>query len=240
MKAFTKGLVILLVAGIVGFVIYKHRPDFSVVYPDQCKFTFDENLSLYQQTMIKQFIDACYKEDKNPQGLLSKIEEKFPIVESVRVDMNDPDLLQFTIHAYRPLFVLNDHLVICQGGHMFEVKQFAKNVIADLKAAVFTLKQGKNDIKKLANFVDKVSSDVLEKFHIRWLGKHNVWLEQKEHKDLALLVDYSYLPTIGDVGQCEAIKNQMYDASKKHKQATWVCDLRFEGQVVVFSKKKGE
>lgn len=240
MKAFTKGLVVLFLIGSFVLILKKYQPDLSIVYPDHCKFTIDNNLSRSEHVAIKSFIDGCYKKDKDPSHLLVKIEENFPSIKSITVDMDDPDFLRFTIHGYRPLFVLNENLIVCEQGKVFEKNIFAIDVIAQLKAVVFTLKQGKNDIQKLASFVDVVSSRILESFYIRWLGKHRVWLEQKGEKQLALLVDHLHVPTIGDVEQCEKIKSQMYDASKKRKNITWVCDLRFKDQVVVFSTKKGE
>lgn len=239
MKALIRGLTVLIVIFCSIWLIRSYQPDMTIVYPDQCSFTIDAAFSKSYQYEIKQFIDGQYQKTKDPKGLLISVESQFDGVKAISVNMNNPDFLQFNVRSYKPLFMLNDRQVACQEGLVLDKSIFSVDQLAQLESIEYKLPEGALDLQKLTRFVESIDPEIIRKFSIRWLGKHQVWLDQKEGSDLALLVSYTIMPTLHDVKDCLHIKNQMQEQDKKQKDITWVCDLRFGKQIVVFSTKKG-
>ena len=241
MATVKKVLLILVMIIFSMWAVQSYQSDVMIVCPNLCKFEFDDSLSFFARKSIQTFIDAQYKKDKNPQKLLSSVEENFPYVKAVTVDMNNPDFFQCIIQVYNPLFLLNGESVICQGGRLFDKDIFSKEFVGGLENILFTFPLGKKDLKQLSHFVESLPVELLQNFSIRWLGKNSIWLDQKEGLSLSLLVGHSFVPTMDDVNQCRLIKEQITDKTKKMAaNKTWVCDLRFAQQIVLFSKNKGD
>ena len=246
MTAFKKVILVIALLGGCYWLSNQYKPDMTLVYPDDCSFSIDSQFSQSIKAEIKSFIDAAYKQSKNPSNLLPSIESKFPSIKSIIIDMQNPEQLSFAIQAHQPMFMLNNSLVVCQQGQLFEKSVFANNVISKLENVTYDGRLHQKDIDRLMNFVDSLSDPILKDFSIRWLGKYNVWLDQKQGDDLSLLVGYTFPPTMSDIAECRNLRGQVVDAPCKNKKGkpcknniTWVCDLRFDQQIVLFSTNKG-
>jgi len=246
MTALKKGIIFLGLLVVLFLVNYQYKPDMTLLYPDDCSFTFDGNFSQAIQLEMKNFIDAAYKKGKNPSSLLPSIETKFESIRSIIIDMQNPEQLHFTIQSYHPLFRLNDTLVVCQQGKLFEKNIFTQSSLKKLENVMYEGSLHQKNIHRLMKFVALVADHVFKDFSIRWLDKNNVWLDQKEGKDLSLLVGYTLPPTEKDIMECRNLRGQVIDKPCKDKRGkpckkniTWVCDLRFDQQIVLFSTNKG-
>lgn len=253
-----------LIMGSFWFFMPLRRPDMTIVYPDNCVFVIDHFFSHAMQLEIKSFIDAAYKKSKSPSNLLPKIESHFPAIKSVVIDMQNPALLNFTIQSYQPLFLINDEHVICQGGKMFTKNTFAIEQISKLENIHFEDVPTPENVDRLMQFFETIadasnsslvkSYPIFKDFSVRWIDKHVIWLDQKEilgsdHKqrqDLSLLIGYTTIPSDHDIAQCRNLRGQIVDRPCNNKRGqpcknntTWVCDLRFDRQIVLFSTNKG-
>lgn len=250
MTAFQRTVICIGLVFSLYWFFTKHTPDMRVVYPDNCVFVIDHVFSPTIQLEIKSFIDQAYKKNKTPSGLLPKIESHFPAVKSVIIDMHNPDALHFAIQAYHPIFVINDEHVICEQGKMFAISMFAQDQVKKLENIVFDSVPTPKNVDRLTKFFASLQDPIFQDFSVRWIDKHAIWLDQKENnghkKDLSLLVGYDIVPNQNDVQQCRNLRGQMPDTVCKDKRGkscknnvTWVCDLRFDRQIVVFSTNKG-
>jgi hypothetical protein len=246
MTAFQKSIVcsVLLLSFMWFFRLPK--PDMTLVYPDDCVFIIDRLFSKTMQFEIKDFIDQAYKKSKNPSNLLPHIESKFPAIKSIVIDMHNPELLNFTIQTYQPLFLINDEHVICQGGKIFEKSIFADYQLYTLQNIVFDDVPTPKNVDRLIHFFERVTQPVLQDFSIRWINKNTVWLDRKQGQDISLLLGSEGIANIHDIEQCQNMRAQITDPPCKDKRGkpcknkvTWVCDLRFDQQVVLFSTNKG-
>lgn len=250
MTALKKGiLAIALGIGLI-FLFKWQKPDMTVVYPDNCTFVIDRFFSRSMKLEIKDFIDKAYKKNKTPSNLLPRIESHFPSIKSVVIDMQNPEILNFSIQSYQPIFLLNDEHVVCQHGKMLEKKIFASNELSKLENISFDEAPVPKKVDRLVSFFNSLTDPILKDFSVRWVDKHAIWLDQKEGsgrvKDLSLLVGYDFVPNQRDVMQCRNLRGQVSGKPSKDKRGrplknnmTWVCDLRFDQQIVLFSTNKG-
>lgn len=246
MTALKKIILSIVLLGSFYWLSWQYKPDMTIVYPDDCSFTIDSKFSYQLRQDITLFIDGEYKKNKKPSSLLQSIESEFPSIKSIVIDMHNPDQLNFTIQSYQPEFVLNDSLVVCQEGQIFERSIFADKIISKLENITYHGSLRDKDITRLVKFITSLSDPILKDFSIRWLGKYNVWLDQKQGQDLSLLVGYRFPPTMSDIAECRKLRGQIIDKPCKNKRGkpcvnttTWVCDLRFDQQIVLFSTNKG-
>ncbi|MGZ6251309.1 MAG: hypothetical protein ACXWL2_04730 [Candidatus Chromulinivorax sp.] len=242
----------------------KYSSDMTIIYPDDCIFVIDHFFSKTKQLEIKKFIDTAYKKNKIPSKILPVIERHFPEIKAIVVDMQNPQEVKFSIRAYHPYFLLNNDQVVCQFGKLFPQSFFAPDQLANLENIEFSGKISTKNIERLMHFFEKLTgvSDkvyttsfvltpkiqgILQNFSIRWVDKYAIWLDlkqsKKQGKDIALLVSYDHVPTEEQVAECQSLREQIVDKScdnKKSKKCAsskqWVCDLRFDQQIVLFSK----
>ncbi|MBV8661216.1 MAG: hypothetical protein JO129_03680 [Candidatus Dependentiae bacterium] len=247
MTAFQRTIV--AVAAIIAlFWFFRwHTPDMTVVYPDNCTFVIDRFFSRSMQFEIKDFIDKAYKKQKSPSNLLPKIESHFPAVKSIVIDMQNPEYLNFSIQAYHPIFLINNEQVVCEHGKIFQKLIFAQNELEKLENISFNDTPTSKNINLLMIFFNSLTDNFLKDFSIRWIDKHAIWLDQKQGQELSLLVGYHVTPTQNDIMQCRNLRGQISDKPCKDKRGrpcknnmTWVCDLRFDQQIILFSTNKGE
>ena len=246
MTAFKKVILVIILL-LAGFWASKQcKPDMTVVYPDDCSFTFDRNFSDAMRSEMRSFIDEAYQKNKKPSNLLPSIEDKFSSIKSIIIDMHKPEQLNFTIQSYQPIFMINNSLVVCKQGQLFEKTIFANDVIAKLENVSYDGPLHQKDIDRLMKFVASLTDPILKEFSVRWIGKHNVWLDLKQGDDLSLLVGYTLPPTMQDIAECRKLRGQVIDTPCKdtrgkpcRKNTSWVCDLRFDQQIVLFSTNKG-
>ncbi len=223
------------------------RPDMTIVYPDNCTFVVDHIFSHAIQLEIKDFIDLAYKKSKSPKNILPKIESHFLAIKSVVIDMQNPEILKFTIQAYQPIFLLNNEHVVCEQGKLLSKMMFDPKVLIKLENVVFEGVPIPKSVHRLTAFFESLTNyAVVQDFSVRWIDKHAIWLDQKQGRDLSLLVGYDLVPTQHDVAQCRNLRGQIVDKPCKDKRgkpcknnSSWVCDLRFDQQIVLFSTNKG-
>jgi hypothetical protein len=247
MTAFQRTIISFgIVIGLFGFFIPWRTPDMTIVYPDNCVFVIDPFFSRAMQLEIKDFIDTAYKKSKSPSNLLPKIESHFPAIKSVVIDMQNPELLNFSIQTYQPIFLLNDEHVICQTGKMFSKATFAQEQLLKLENISFQGAPTPKSVDRLMIFFESLTDPILKDFSVRWIDKHAIWLDQKQGQNLSLLVGYNVVPNKHDIMQCRNLRGQIVDKPCKDKRGkpcknnmTWVCDLRFDQQIVLFSTNKG-
>lgn len=164
--------------------------------------------------------------------------------------------LNFTIQAYQPVFLLNDEHVVCQYGKMFSKDIFAQSELLKLENISFDGAPTPKKVDLLMSFFESLSNNsdtsfvrkdsLLQEFSVRWIDKHAIWLDSKQEQDVSLLVGYNIVPTQRDVMQCRKLRGQIADKPCKDKRGKpcknnmkWVCDLRFDQQIVLFSTNKG-
>ncbi len=279
MTAFQRTIICFaIIIGIFAFFKPWRTPDMTIVYPDNCAFVIDHFFSRTMQLEIKDFIDAAYKKSKSPANLLPSIESHFPAIKSVIIDMSslveegNIKTLNFTIQAYRPIFLLNDEHVICERGIMLSKATFTQTELNKLENISFQGVPTPKNIDCLMTFFESLSRDastILQDFSIRWVDKNSIWLDHKQNnletclgvlsqqsckakteahqsEDWSLLVGYNTMPNQHDIMQCRNLRGQIVDKPCKDKRGrpcknntTWVCDLRFDQQIVLFSTNKG-
>jgi len=246
MTALKKGIIFIALV-ISGFFLYQRQTQgMTIVYPDNCVFTIDDAFARAKKIEIKSFIDSAYKKNKNPRNLLISLESHFPDIKSVIIDMQKSESLHFTIQAHQPIFLLNNAQVICQHGKSFDMHVFNQKHLKKLENISFDGAPTFKNIDRIIRFFESLKDPVLHDFSIRWVSKHAIWLDSKNEEDLSLLVSYEYPPTSSDVQECRKLRAEIKDKPCKDKRGkpckrnmTWVCDLRFDQQIVLFSTNKG-
>ncbi len=243
MTAFQKLLMGCICIFFLLVVVYRYRPEMTIVYPDSCTFTIDGTFSDELQHRIKLFIDTAYKKNKNPSGLLQSLESKFLQISSIVIDMHHQEQIHFKVQSRQPLFLV-DTMVICSDGSIFDKQNFSSHALANLYTISFQGELNEKVIRLLIKFYEKIPAIIIQDFSVRWLDQHAIWLDQKTGQQLSLLVDYESIPTQKDIEQCRQIRGQIVQKPCKTKKGkackevvSWVCDLRFDHQIVLFSTK---
>jgi len=234
-------MMIFLVTG--GFFLYRnYMVDMTIIYPDACVFTIDKLFCRAQRLEIKAFIDAAYQKNKNPSSLLPAIEHHFSQIKSIVIDMHNPESLHFTIQAFQPICLVNDQMVICQYGKLFDKKIFDWSVLKKLENISFAGTLSDKNSRRIVDFFNTMPIAVTQEFSIRWIDKDAIWLDSKVDKNFSLMIGLDIVIQPEDIAQCKRLVGAMQEQSYTDRRGKivkkierWVCDLRFDRQIILFS-----
>jgi hypothetical protein len=194
---------------------------------------------------ITSYINKAYKKRKHPTGLIAKIEARFPAVRSIVIDMQQLDVLKFTIQAHVPLCLINDLYVISHTYKCFKKDIFDEKILMQVPRLEYQGPLHKKNIIQIAQFYESVEPCIIKDFHICIVDLHTIWFHSKYDQNLSLLANYRTVPSLLDIVECKKLYEQARQQPYKDKRAKvcnaqsgWVCDIRFDRQIVLSAKEK--
>ena len=212
---------------LAGFYLLRvYRPRIQAVYPNQCSFLLDEQMSLnFSQTLQRSF-ESLYLDLKDPYLVVEKVSEQFPELVSIDASICQTDKLCFSCDIAKPLFSLNNSLLVCENLKIFNKEHYCKDMTSKLHHLVSA---DNVSVDKLIPFFQKLPTTVFDEYIVSWIDDYKIVLQQKGQAD-TLLFSVSNYPNENDINAFKRIKsNLQHEKSRKQR----VYDFRFNNQVIV-------
>lgn len=201
----------------------------SAILPDRCLFFVDESLSSTFQENMTSSIAKDYAQSKNIGQVIDVTSGQFPEVHSMQVHICNTDKICFYIDAVKPIFLLNDSLVVCDNEQSVVKDHFTPEVLDSLPLVVC---QQDPDIVAMLSFMQQLPNLFKQQCLITWISTSDITLSFKTKNDYVLQVSSQNIPTERDVEQCQLIMDLM-PKKQKNKKKSMTCDLRFKNQIIV-------
>lgn len=221
---------LVVIVGILGLWGWKKTSTkISAILPDRCLFFVDESLSSTFQKNMTSSIAKDYAQFKNLEQVIDVTSGQFPEVHAMQVQICNTDKICFYIDAAKPVFLLNDSLVVCDNQHSVPKDHFTAEVLTHLPCVVC---HHDSDVLVMLPFVQKLPDVFQRECVITWISSSDITLSFKKKTDYVLQVSAQNIPTERDAVQCQLIMDLML-AKQKNRKKSITCDLRFKNQIIV-------
>lgn len=206
------------------------------IYPDTAVYHVDPIFSGAYKKKIQAFIDAEYKKNKFPSKIVTQLEKVFIGIKHVTVDVTD-DTIVFSLEAQQPLCRMQDEYVLTSLGNIVPQGLYAKNTLEKVPRITYPHDTKEHKVHtKLLEFFRRCPDWVLKNYHIHWKSLHEIELVHIQDETNIIKIKADQLITQGVIDDCIEAKTKVAQSrpiKKKDKDKRWVCDIRFDKQMVI-------
>jgi hypothetical protein len=142
--------------------------------------------------------------------------------------------------VYKPIIKINDNLVLLESGMMESQHSFKSDIIEVLPSlciheSIFTDNRLTPDIYTCLN---SISPYLFKEYEINWHNKYELWLTDKSQHNFKILSDAYSISDEQKLKLCKKLKEEIKGKKEVllNKSKTWIADIRFDNQIIVFSR----
>jgi len=242
MKKVTKIIRISLILSFFIISGYALQKSYTFLFmPRGYTLTTDIILAKTTKNQIDTFIaqKINYKEE-NLNSIAKALHNRFLYIKSVNISRLATQALDINIHTYNPLFIVNDNHILLESGMCEPKNTFDANSIASLERITI------HASAIIDNHVDStcyrclttLSPHIIKMYNLIWISACEIWLKNKKQQRFALLCNTNTIHDGHKITLGTSLKNEI--VSKKafnyNTMKTWVADIRFDNQIVIFSR----
>lgn len=226
-KLFCIGTICAVVLGFWGWK--QAKTSITAVLPEKCVFFMDKELSPSFQNNLTSIISAHYADKKNPQELMDQMAAQFKEIRSMQVQICQTDKICFYVDAAKPMFLLNNSLVVCDNQIQVAREHFTSEATEDLVQLHCSTDC---DIATMLQFVERLPDSFKKKFTIEWVSNFDIVLHPIDTVGYVLRVSYDSVFGEQDLAACQSIHDGLPKKSK-NKKSRMTYDIRFKNQIIV-------
>lgn len=203
----------------------------------------DPSLSIVMHEKISDYIKNT---DAFKTGSLSElnneVKKKFSCVDKVTAELYAPGTVHIEIKAVKPLFNINDKLVLTRTGDSLSKDFFAQTLVARLMVINdLCVSQGSDTISLgLCQSGHQLLNPLFQRYTITWQTDQVALLCDKKEPWFTIVCSADSIPHEEVLIHCEQLKQKIATQNVKNiSNARWIADVRFSNQIVVYNEKKG-
>ncbi|NBX78484.1 hypothetical protein EBQ93_03910 [bacterium] len=206
------------------------------IYPDTAVYNIDPLFSHPYKKKIQTFIDAEYKKNKFPAKIVTQLEKEFIGIKHVTVQVTD-DTIVFSLDAQQPLCRMQDEYVLTALGNIVPQSLYTKSALEKMPRITYPHDTKEHKVHtKLLEFFRKCPDWVLKNYHIHWKSWHEIELVHMQDDTNSIKIKADQIITQGVIDDCIQAKTKVAQSrpiKKKDKDKRWVCDVRFDKQMII-------
>lgn len=197
----------------------------------QCSCSLDIILSSEQQKKITQFIREFHQSTQNPSQVIEKVVQTFPEIKEMQAEICSADTICFNAQAVKPIFLLNNDLIISDTHASFKKENLDSAIIA-LLPKIYSKKN--DQYQDMIDFINQTPQELTKNNTISWMDKDLIIFRPITNENIAFLVSISLIPSLELFQNCYELYNQKLKQSFKKNNKTMVeYDIRFKNQIIV-------
>lgn len=218
------GVALLLLAGF--FWIKSNHSSIKNVYPNRCSFLIDEQFSADFKTDLKDFVEQEYQTSKDPKKIIDDVVQKFSHIGMADAYICKTDKLCFSFEAAKPLFVVNDAIILCDNNQVVNKSYYRSDIAQSLSGL-----QVKQDVEPeiLLQFMSMVPQSIFQDFDLTWDDKDQIVCSSKGKTKERLFFSVQRAPSEKDVLFFKDLKSEILKKGVNKR----VFDFRFSNQVII-------
>lgn len=230
-------ILVIISVGIIFKVFIPSKKTLQRIVPQQCSCNLDTILSSDYQKKIIKTIQALHQEDKNPHDVIQQATQEFPEISHMQAEICSADTICFYAQVAKPVFLLNDQLVISDT----QVASKKENVDLDILNCLPKVYSKKSqEYAPMLAFMQNIPKELTKNYIITWFDKDLILFKSQEYENMSCLVSAALMPTVQLFQDCCDLHNQNFNkGSKKKNNKTMVeYDIRFKNQIIIKSGGK--
>ena len=175
-----------------------------------------------------------------PKTCAASIHAQYPFVDAITFSFLSDYTALVEICARRPILQINTTHIVMENydiisADVYKIQYKAmlpRMQVTDVGALTASI------AKKMCSCVDHVDDAILEQYDLQWHDETDVWLIKKTDTSVAFRIHADFVCTQQELAQGQQVLQLVREEREKtkKKKALWVADMRFEKQIVAYTR----
>ncbi|TET05876.1 hypothetical protein E3J79_03740 [Candidatus Dependentiae bacterium] len=242
MKKALKNIRIIVVVATCIFLGYLGYKAYCLIFtPLTYAITNDSILSTTAQECIKTVVAQDIDYQSVPFATIAhQLKDTFPFIKVVTIAHLATGTVAIHLTIYKPIIRINNNLVLLESGVLELQQLFKYDIIASLPT-VSVHESVCTDSRLTSDFytcLSAISPHLFKEYEINWHNKHELWLTDKNQHSFKILCDIYSISNEQKLRLCKKLKEEIKGKKEVllNKSKTWIADIRFDNQIIVFSR----
>lgn len=207
----------------------------SICFVDHYDFYCDTIIAHDEQQRIIAFLENNVHDSASLSSLAGTLHERFPILQSSLLQKFPSKNVTLTVRSSRPFCTLNGDLVLSDDGKLLSKELFSISSLKD-KPNISTTTTDESNV--LVHDLIHIPLELFEQFSFTWNSACELWLKDKKSPFSIVCVAHC-LPDKKKLAQCKMVQRILEQRGTPVRKVPvhWVADIRFDKQIIVFSKR---
>jgi hypothetical protein len=174
------------------------------------------------------------------QTLHMYVPQYFPFIKSFTMQCI-PGAMCCSFKTRKPFCLVNNNLVLTTDGVLVGKEVFESQVLEGLKTAYVSeiAIQKEYELGAFQACMSQLPASVLNGYDLVWHDAITASLRDKEQKNFSIFFNAETLPTLPVLADCNVIKKNLIENNLMQQKKSWIADIRFTNQIIVFEDKGG-
>jgi hypothetical protein len=175
----------------------------------------------------------CFEKKNSGLDVAVYVKKKFPIIRSVSVSYQ-PTVALVNIAVYKPIYMINDSLVLTENNDLVEKTLFAESVLGDLPCVTASQNFLASNAGSLSNLLQKLPVQWAESYDCDCVSEYCIRLTDKFNSRFVIVYSEDQIVSAHMLDQCESVKKDIIKHGMLDKNVSWVADIRFANYIVAY------
>lgn len=162
-----------------------------------------------------------------------QVKKKFPIVRSVSVSYQ-PTVALVNIAVHKPMYMINDSLVLTENNDIVEKTFFAEPVLGDLPCVTVSQNFLASNAGLLFNMLQQLPEQWAASYDCDCVSEYCIRLIDKVNSRFVIVYSQDQIVSAHMLDQCESVKKDIIKHGMLDKNVSWVADIRFANYIVAY------
>lgn len=200
----------------------------------RCILTFDPTLSHAVCMDVQTYLEANQIPSK--RLVVENLKTTFPVLKSVSVHQRKSGVVHIICNAHEPFFDLNQEKIVLQNGALVERTCFVPEAVDAVCTLSLTLTDEATTAPAgLISWLQAAPIELFKRYEVTWHDQTNIELIDTQNRQITILLQSTNELDESLLAYCASMIPQA--VQKKGTNRPFVADLRFEGQLVLYSKR---
>ena len=174
-----------------------------------------------------------------PKKIAQHVMHLWPTIESISVRLSANKTNTLYLSATPLLCIINNQCVLLANGHIVPAVYYDEKTLQTVVQIKIPTRKNERSLPRLQNLISKLDYTIFDSFTISYHNPDWVQFTPKETDYFSIVCTDCQSLNQETIHQCLRLKNQLEEKGKLHAGNNWIADVRFENQIIVYTKLRG-
>ncbi len=174
-----------------------------------------------------------------PKKIAQHVMRLWPTIESISVRLSANKTNTLYLSATSLLCRINEQSVLLANGHIVPAIYYDEKTLQKIPRIKIQTYKNERSLPRLQNLISKLDYTVFDSFVVSYYHPNWVQFAPKETDYFSIVCTDGQSLDQKTIHQCLQLKNNLEKKGKLHAGNHWIADVRFENQIIVYTKLRG-
>jgi len=229
---------LILLCTVCIIVVYTSNNLYQTLFNvDKFEICHNGHISITSCEMISTTLADTFQ-SLSFHGISQKIKNSFPFIKNISCAQLPTKELIITLEPYEPLYVINNDLILIESGNIVSKNMYDEIVYKELVNITYEQPLHTSVNKSCFTCLNSLNRSIFDAYDLTWTDDNEILLIDKKHRRFAIYTDMHSLEDLQKINHCSSLKTKITETKEfsLEKRKIWFADIRFDNQIVIFSR----